>query len=61
MIRGAPKVSDSSPTRGDGANLAADELAEEQRRALEKSIAIGARRRGRPELSDGLLIDVAEA
>jgi hypothetical protein len=44
-----------------GANLAADELTEEQRRALENSVAIGARRRGRPELSDELLIDVAEA
>ncbi|MCV7007437.1 hypothetical protein [Mycobacterium gordonae] len=44
-----------------GRNMAADELTEEQRRALEKSSAIGARRRGRPELSDELLIEVAEA
>jgi hypothetical protein len=40
---------------------AADELTEEQRRALENSSTIGARRRGRPELSDELLIEVAEA
>jgi hypothetical protein len=38
----------------------ADELTENQRRALENSATIGARRRGRPELSDELLIDVAE-
>lgn len=41
--------------------LSADELTEEQRRALENSSAIAARRRGRPELSDELLIEVAEA
>lgn len=41
-------------------SMAADELTEEQRRALENSSMIGARRRGRPELSDELLIDVAE-
>lgn len=40
---------------------AADELTEEQRRALENSSTIGARRRGRPELSDELLVEVAEA
>ena len=50
-----------APPGETGANLAADELTEEQRRALENSVAIGARRRGRPELSDELLIDVAEA
>jgi hypothetical protein len=44
-----------------GRNLAAEDLTEEQRRALENSTAIGARRRGRPELSDELLIEVAQA
>lgn len=46
---------------GTGRTLTVDELTEQQRRALENSAAIGARRRGRPELSDELLIDVAEA
>jgi hypothetical protein len=46
---------------GTGGSLTVDEMTEEQRRALENSTAIGARRRGRPELSDELLIDVAEA
>ena len=41
--------------------LDADDLTPEQRRALENSSAVGARRRGRPELSDELLVEVAEA
>ena len=44
-----------------GSSLTVEEMTEEQRRALENSSAIEARRRGRPELSDELLIDVAEA
>lgn len=43
-----------------GPNLMPDELTDEQRRALENSSTSAARRRGRPELSDELLIDVAE-
>jgi hypothetical protein len=43
-----------------GPDLMPDELTEEQRRALENSSAIWAHRRGRPALSDELLIDVAE-
>ena len=43
-----------------GPNLLPDELTVEQRRALENSSTSAARRRGRPELSDELLIDVAE-
>lgn len=46
---------------GQFGKLSAEELSEEQRRALENSSAIAARRRGRPELSDELLIEVAEA
>jgi hypothetical protein len=43
-----------------GPNLMPDELTDEQRRALENSSTSAARRRGRPELSHELLIDVAE-
>lgn len=43
-----------------GPNLMPDQLTDEQRRALENSSTSAARRRGRPELSDELLIDVAE-
>lgn len=43
-----------------GPNLMPDQLSAEQRRALENSSTSAARRRGRPELSDELLIDVAE-
>ncbi|MFP1153592.1 hypothetical protein ACK280_15980 [Mycobacterium sherrisii] len=43
-----------------GPNLMLDELTDEQRRALENSSTSAVRRRGRPELSDELLIDVAE-
>jgi len=41
--------------------LSADNLTEEQRQALENISAVVARRRGRPELTDELLIEVAEA
>jgi len=44
-----------------GFSLTVEEMTEEQRQALENSSAIEARRRGRPELSDELLIDVADA
>ncbi|MFV8314949.1 hypothetical protein [Mycobacterium sp. 23] len=57
-------VDDSWRTEGvrafPGPNLMPDELSDEQRRALENSSTAAARRRGRPELSDELLIDVAE-
>jgi len=43
-----------------GPDLMPDELTDEQRRALENFSASAARRRGRPELGDELLIDVAE-
>lgn len=43
------------------ASLTVEEMTEEQRRALDNSVGITARRRGRPELADELLIDVAEA
>lgn len=56
MIHGAPDGIRSLP----GPDLTPDELTEEQRRALENSSTIVARRRRRPELSDKLLIDVAE-
>jgi hypothetical protein len=38
-----------------------DDLSDDQRRALENTRTLTARRRGRPELSDELLIDVAQA
>jgi len=43
-----------------GPNLRPDDLTDQQRRALENSSNSVSRRRGRPELSDELLIDVAE-
>jgi hypothetical protein len=43
-----------------GPDLRPDDLTDHQRRALENSSKSGPRRRGRPELSDELLIDVAE-
>lgn len=44
-----------------GSDLKPEDLSDEQRRALENSTSTRARRRGRPELSDELLIEVAEA
>jgi hypothetical protein len=43
-----------------GPDLRPDDLTDQQRRALENSSNSAPRRRGRPELSDELLIDVAE-
>jgi hypothetical protein len=43
-----------------GPDLQPDDLTPLQRRALENSTTIAPRRRGRPELSDELLIEVAE-
>lgn len=44
-----------------GPDLAPDDLTDDQRRALENYSTVTTRRRGRPELSDDLLIDVADA
>lgn len=44
-----------------GPDLRTDDLTDQQRRALENSSNSVPRRRGRPELSDELLVDVAEA
>ncbi|MFV8165308.1 hypothetical protein ACNQVK_24985 [Mycobacterium sp. 134] len=44
-----------------GPDLRPDDLTDQQRRALENSSNSMLRRRGRPELSDELLVDVAEA
>ena len=41
--------------------LQVEDLTEEQRRALANTTTVTARRRGRPELSDELLVEVAEA
>lgn len=42
-----------------GPDLTANELTDEQRKALETTSAIGQRRRGRPTVSDEVLIEVA--